>query len=56
MNSIQLRMAVAGTLLGLLFVLFALAITTQVDFAIGTLLLIVIIIAWFVRSITKRRR
>ncbi len=49
MNSPQLRTVVVGTVLGLLFVLFALAIATQVELALGTLLLILIIIAGFVR-------
>lgn len=56
MNAIQLRTVVVGAVLGLLFVLLALAIATQVELALGALLLILIVIAWFVRSITKRRR
>ena len=56
MNSIQLRTVVVGTVLGLLSVLFALAIATQVELALGTLLFIIIIIAWFVRSLTRGRR
>ncbi len=56
MNSLQLRTVVVGTVLGLLFVLFALALGTQVELALGTLLFIIIIIARFVRSITRRRR
>lgn len=38
-----------GIILGFLFVLFALAIGTQVELAPRTLLLILIIIVWFVR-------
>lgn len=56
MNPLQLRTAVIGTVLGLLFVLFALAIETQIELALGTILLILIIIAWFVRAVTKWRR
>ncbi len=56
MNSIQLRTVVVGAVLGLLFVLFALAIATQVELALGSLLFIIIIIAWFVRSLTKGRK
>lgn len=55
MNPLQLRTVVVGAVLGLLFVLFALAIETQVELAMATLLFILITIAWFVRSVTRRR-
>ncbi len=56
MKPVQSKTILVGVVIGFLFVLFALAIGSQVELALGTLLFIIIIIAWFVRSLTRGRR